>query len=63
MATRDNDLFGMMSFEDKLNGDNYPMWAYIMRHVLVATNVWVYVDETEKPPLAPAPADGEVVSA
>ena len=30
-----------MSAEDKLDGDNnYPLWAYMMQHVLVAKGVW-----------------------
>ncbi|MCO5549107.1 hypothetical protein L7F22_002573 [Adiantum nelumboides] len=36
-----NDVFHMLSFEDKLDGDNnYPLWAYIMQHVLVSKGVW-----------------------
>ena len=32
----DNDVFRMLAAEDKLDGTNYPLWAYMMRHVLVA---------------------------
>ena len=35
-----NDLFRMLSTEDKLDGNNYPMWAYMMHHVLVAKGFW-----------------------
>ena len=46
-----NDLFGMLSVEDKLDGTNYPMWAYMMKHVLVAKNLWLYVcGDEQRPP-------------
>ena len=35
-----SELFRMLSIEDKLDGNNYPMWAYMMRHVLVAKGFW-----------------------
>lgn len=35
-----NDLFGILGAEDKFDGTNYPTWAYIMHHVLVANNLW-----------------------
>ena len=31
-----NDVFWMLVVEDKLDGTNYPLWAYMMCHVLVA---------------------------
>ena len=31
-----NDVFQMLVVEDKLDGTNYPLWAYMMCHVLVA---------------------------
>ena len=34
-----NDVF-CMAGEDKLDGTNYPLWAYMMRHVLVAKGLW-----------------------
>ena len=30
----------MLNAEDKLDGTNYPMWAYMMRHVLIAKSYW-----------------------
>ena len=33
-------LFCMLSAKDKLDGNNYPMWAYMMHHVLVAKRFW-----------------------
>ena len=36
----DNDVFRMLVAEDKLDGANYPLWAYMMRHVLVAKGLW-----------------------
>ena len=41
MTDSNNDVFRMLSDEDKLDGDNnYPLWAYMMQHVLVAKGVW-----------------------
>ena len=39
----DNDVFHMLAAEDKLDGTNYPLWAYMMRHVLVAKGLWTIV--------------------
>ena len=35
-----NDVFCMLAVEDKLDGTNYPLWSYMMRHVLVAKGMW-----------------------
>ena len=35
-----NDVFCILAVEDKLNGANYPLWSYMMRHVLVAKGLW-----------------------
>ncbi|MCO5562978.1 hypothetical protein L7F22_016614 [Adiantum nelumboides] len=40
MADNNIDVFKMFAAEDRLNGDNYPMWAYMMQHVLVSKGVW-----------------------
>ncbi len=41
MADNSNDVFRMLSADDKLDGDsNYPLWAYMMQHVLVSKGVW-----------------------
>ena len=34
------ELSKMLSAEDKLDGNNYPMWSYMMGHVLVAKGFW-----------------------
>ena len=34
--TRNNDFFGMLQAKDKLGGTNYPIWSYMVKHVLVA---------------------------
>lgn len=47
MFRNTSDLFGMLSVEEKLDGTNYPMWAYVMGHVLVAKNLWRYVPGNE----------------
>ena len=36
----DNDVFCMLAAEDKLDGTNYPLWAYMMHHVLVTKGLW-----------------------
>ncbi|MCO5570415.1 hypothetical protein L7F22_024136 [Adiantum nelumboides] len=40
MADNNIDVFKMFAAEDRLDGDNYPMWAYMMQHVLVSKDVW-----------------------
>ena len=46
-----NDVFRMLSAEDKLDGTNYPLWAYMMRHVLVAKGLWNIVQGIDVRPL------------
>lgn len=45
-----NDLFGMLQSEDKLDGTNYPMWSYMMKHVLVVKQLWNIVADVNKRP-------------
>ncbi|MCO5594770.1 hypothetical protein L7F22_048803 [Adiantum nelumboides] len=40
MADNNIDVFKMFAAEDRLDGDNHPMWAYMMQHVLVSKGVW-----------------------
>ena len=41
MADNSNDVFHMLSADDKLDGDNnYPLWTYMMHHVFVSKGVW-----------------------
>ena len=40
MADINTDVFKMFVVEDRLDGDNYPMWAYMMQHVLVSKGIW-----------------------
>ncbi|MCO5581263.1 hypothetical protein L7F22_035141 [Adiantum nelumboides] len=40
MAHNNTYVFKIFVVEDKLDGDNYPMWAYMMQHVLVSKGVW-----------------------
>ena len=47
---KNNDLFRMLSAEDKLDGNNYPMWADMMHHVLVAKGFWNIVQGFEVRP-------------
>ena len=36
----ENDVFCMLTADDKLDGNNYPLWAYMMHHVLVSKGFW-----------------------
>ncbi|MCO5611582.1 hypothetical protein L7F22_065835 [Adiantum nelumboides] len=40
MADNNIDVFKMFAAEDRFDGDNYPMWAYMMQHVLVSKGIW-----------------------
>ena len=40
------DVFCMLPAEDKLDGTNYPLWSYMMCHVLVAKGLWNIVQGT-----------------
>ena len=46
-----SDLFGMLQAEDKLDGTNYPMWSYMMKHVLVAKQLWNIVVDVDRCPV------------
>ena len=47
IAMAERDVFGMLSAKDKLDGTNYPLWSYMMRHVLVDKGFWGIVDGTQ----------------
>ena len=51
--TSNNDLFGMLQAEDKLDGTNYPMWSFMMKHDLVAKQLWNLVVDVDKQPASP----------
>ena len=40
MTMSENEVFRMLTADDKLDGNNYPLWAYMMRHVLVSKGFW-----------------------
>ena len=51
-----NNILGMLNAVDKLDGTNYPMWVYMMRHVLVATQLWdIVIKYDERPSSIPSP--------
>ena len=59
MADSNNDVFRMLSAEDKLDGDsNYPLWAYMMQHVLVSKGVWNIVQGLD---VRPGSVDAEFI--
>ncbi|MCO5600505.1 hypothetical protein L7F22_054618 [Adiantum nelumboides] len=47
MADNNIDVFKMFAVEDRLDADNYPMWAYMMQHVLVSKGVWNIVQRID----------------
>ena len=47
-----NDVFRMLVAENKLDGTNYPLWAYMMHHVLVAKGLWNVVAGNDVCPLS-----------
>ena len=50
------NIFGMLNVEDKLDGTNYPMWVYMMRHVLVANLLWdIVIGSDEHPTSSSSP--------
>ncbi|MCO5609309.1 hypothetical protein L7F22_063535 [Adiantum nelumboides] len=40
IANNNTDVFKMFAAEDRLDGINYPMWAYMMQHVHVSKGIW-----------------------
>ncbi|MCO5558079.1 hypothetical protein L7F22_011655 [Adiantum nelumboides] len=50
MVDNNIDVFKMFAAEDRLDGDNYPMWAYMMQHVLVSKGVWNIVQSIDVRP-------------
>ena len=35
-----NGLFDMLEADDKLDGTIYPIYSYMMKHVIVAKQLW-----------------------
>ena len=55
MAEQTN-LFGMLNTEDKLDGTIYPMWAYMMKYILVAKQLWdIVIGSDERPASSSSP--------
>ena len=54
------DLFGMLQAEDKLDGTNYPMWSYMMKHVLVAKQLWNIVVDVDRRPAGPTTSQSTI---
>ncbi|MCO5603066.1 hypothetical protein L7F22_057210 [Adiantum nelumboides] len=50
MADNNIDVFKMFAAQDRLDGDNYPMWVYMMQHVLVSKGVWNIVQGIDVQP-------------
>lgn len=64
MASKD-DLFRLFGANDKLDRVNYPMWSFMMKHVLVAKNLWnIVVSGNEPRPIkANTPSSSDVSNA
>ena len=56
----DNDVFRMLAVEDKLDGTNYPLWAYMMHHVLVAKGLWNIVQGYDVRPIVAGTSTDDV---
>ena len=56
-----NDVFHMLAVEDKLDGTNYPLWSYMIRHVLVAKDLSKIVAGIDVRPTSRAKNAGTVV--
>ena len=48
--TNSNEVFGMLTQEDKLDGTNYSLWSFTVRNLLVAKGLWDYVTSDEERP-------------
>ena len=53
----------MLSADDKLDGTNYLMWSYMMKHVLVAKQLWNIVADVDKRPGGSSSTQSGVVDA
>ena len=42
----------MLTVDDKLDGNNYPLWAYMMCHVLVSKGFWNIVQGFDVHPVS-----------
>ena len=51
----------MLAVEDMLDGKTYPLWSYMMRHVLVAKGLWNIVAGIDVRPASGAKNAGIVV--
>ena len=56
-----NDFFCMLAVEDKMDGTKYPLWSYMIRHVLVAKGLWNIVAGIDVRPASRAKNAGIVV--
>ncbi|MCO5554846.1 hypothetical protein L7F22_008382 [Adiantum nelumboides] len=52
MTDNNIDVFKMFVPEDRLDGDNHPMWAYMMQHVLVSKGVSNIVQDIDVRPIS-----------
>ncbi|MCO5611356.1 hypothetical protein L7F22_065609 [Adiantum nelumboides] len=50
MADNNTNVFKTFAAEDRLDGDNYPLWAYMMQHVLVSKGIWNIVQGIDVSP-------------
>ena len=48
--TNSNEVFGVLTQEDKLDGTNYSLWSFMICNFLVAKGLWDYVTGDEERP-------------
>ena len=53
--TNSNEVFGILTQEDKLDGTNYSLWSFMVRNILIAKGLWDYVTSDEVRPRNVAP--------
>ena len=46
--TNSNEVFGVLTQEDKLDGTNNSLWSFMVRNLLVAKGLWDYVTDDEE---------------
>ena len=46
--TNSNEVLGVLTQEDKLDGTNYSLWSFMVSNLLVAKGLWDYVTGDEE---------------
>ncbi|MCO5584372.1 hypothetical protein L7F22_038298 [Adiantum nelumboides] len=62
MVDNNTYVFKMFTAEDRLDGDTYPMWVYMMQHILVSKGFWNIVQSIDVHPSSEDVGDVEDVA-